>query len=166
MERPSRYLVETAPPTRGPAIFHHQLARWRVLALFPLAAACPPRMLLSNPQGPSSLVDTRILSQFRWAVYLGNMADGVSLNLLSFLAPPSANVNPLWMLDGSAAHLIHTPSFPCKAQTMGPVGGRALAPRLIVIFRFQTPGQTHLNGALTPASSDELGPPCRLGNFS
>lgn len=87
-ERPSRYLDETAPPTRGPAIFHHQSERWRVLALFPLVAACPPRMLLSSSQGPFSLVNTLVLTQFRWAVCLGNMAYGVHSNLLSLLAPP------------------------------------------------------------------------------
>lgn len=65
-------------------------------------------------------------------------------------------VNPV--LDARLAHLIHTPSY-AKRKPWAPASGRAPAPRLIVIFRFQTPGQTHLNGALTPAFSDELGLP-------
>lgn len=65
-------------------------------------------------------------------------------------------VNPV--PDARLAHLIHTPSYAMR-KPWAPASGRAPAPRLIVIFRFQTPGQTHLNGALTPAFSDELGLP-------
>ncbi|RAK83566.1 hypothetical protein BO79DRAFT_233199 [Aspergillus costaricaensis CBS 115574] len=130
-ERPSRYLDETAPPTRGPAIFHHQSERWRVLALFPLAAACPPRMLLPSSQGPFSLVHTMVLTRFRLAVCLGNMADGVHSTYFPFW------LLPLCERRTNAGSIRKRNISSCNRHA----GGRAPAPRLIVIFRFQTPAK-------------------------